>query len=47
MNNAVFGETMENMRNYRDITTEARGNYLLSAPNYHSANSFSQKIYWQ
>ena len=36
INNAVFGKTIENMRNYRDIklvTTEARWNYLVSEPN--------------
>ena len=33
INNAVFGETIENVRNYRDIklvTTEAREKYLVS-----------------
>ena len=39
MNNAVFGNTMENVGNHRDIklvTTEARRNYLLSEPNYNT-----------
>ena len=37
MNNAVFGETIENMGKHRDIrlaTTEKRRNYLVSEPNY-------------
>ena len=45
MNNAVFGKTMENARKQRDIqlgTTERRGNYLASEPNYHTANIFTE-----
>ena len=47
MNNAVFGEPLENVRKHRDIklvTTKRRRNYLVSQPNYHT-QSFSQKIY--
>ena len=39
MNNAVFGKTMENVRNNRDIkivTTDKRRSILASEPNYHS-----------
>ena len=39
MNIALFGETMENMRKHRDIrnvTTEARRNYLVSERNCHT-----------
>ena len=35
----VFGKTMENVRNHRDIkliTTESRRNYLMSEPNCHT-----------
>ena len=38
MNNAIFGKAMENVTKYRDIklgTTENRGNYLVSEPNYY------------
>ena len=39
MNNSVFGKTMENVRNHRDIrvaTTDKRRSSLASEPNYHS-----------
>ena len=39
MNIALFGETMENMRKHRDVrnlTTEARRNYLVSEQNCHT-----------
>ena len=39
MNNAVFGKTMDNVKEQRDIkpvTTERRRNYLVSEPNYHT-----------
>ena len=38
MNNAVFGNAMENVRKRRAIklvTTERRRNYLISKPNYY------------
>ena len=47
MNNAVFEKTMENVRKHRDIkfvTTEARRNYLVSKPSYHTTKIFL-KIY--
>ena len=39
MNNSVFGKTMENVRNHRDIklvTSEKRRKRLVSGPNYNS-----------
>ena len=47
MNNAVFGETMENVRKHRDIklvTTERRRNYLVSEPNYHTIRFFTENL---
>ena len=43
MNNSVFGKTMENVRNHRDIklvTTDKRRNYLASEPNYYTIKQF-------
>ena len=39
MNNSVFGKTMENVRNHRDIklvTSDKRRKRLVSEPNYQS-----------
>ena len=39
-NNVVFGKAMESFPKYRDIklvATEKRRNYLVSEPNYHTA----------
>ena len=39
MNNAVFGKTMENVRNHRDIKlvkTDKKRNKLVSEPNFHT-----------
>ena len=43
MNNSVFGKTIENVRNHRDIklvTTDERRNYLVSKLNYYTKNCF-------
>ena len=45
MNNAVRREIMKNVRKHRDIklvTTEKRRDYLVSEPNYHTTNFFSE-----
>ena len=48
MNNAVFGKTMENVRNIEEhrniklVTTERRRNYLVSEPNYHTTKFFTE-----
>ena len=47
MNNSVFGKTVENMRKHRDIklvTTEKRRIYLLSEPNYHNTDFFTENL---
>ena len=47
MNNSVFGKTMENVRNHRDIkliTTYKRRKRLASEPNYHSHKKFSEHL---
>ena len=47
MNKAVFGKTMENVREHRDIklaTTERRRNYLVSELNYHTTKFFSENL---
>ena len=47
MNNSVFGKTMENVRNYRDIKlvrTNKRRNQLVSEPNYYSTKYFSEDL---
>ena len=47
MNNAVFGRTMKNLRNYRDIklvSTKTRINYLVSEPNYQTAKFFTETL---
>ena len=47
MNNSVFGETMENVRNHRDIklvTSDKRRSILASEPNYHSSKFISKDL---
>ena len=47
MNNSVFGKTMENVRNHRDIklvTDNDRRNKLVSEPNYHTTAHFSGSL---
>ena len=46
-NNSVFGKTMENVRNHRDIklvTTDKRRSILASEPNYHSSKCISKDL---
>ena len=47
MNNSVFGKTMENVRNHRDIklvTSDKRRERLVSEPSYHSHKNFSNSL---
>ena len=47
MNNAVFGKTMENVRNRRDVklvVTEERRKKLVSEPNYDSCKQFFESF---
>ena len=47
MNNAVFGKTMENVRNHRDIkivTTNKQRSKFASDPNYHSTKYISRDL---
>ena len=47
MNNAVYGKTIENVRNHRDIklvATNARRKQLVSQPNYHTCKRFSENL---
>ena len=43
MNNSVFGKTMENIRNHRDIKLVSRSK-LVSEPNYHTINLISEDL---
>ena len=47
MNNSVFGKTMENVRNHRDIKLvipDKRRSILVSEPNYHSSKCISKDL---
>ena len=47
MNNSVFGKTVENVRNHRDIklvTSDKRRKRLVSEPNYHSHKKISDHL---
>ena len=48
INNSVFGKTMENVRNHRDIklvTTDKRVDQLVPEPNYHTRKMFSEDLW--
>ena len=44
MNNSVFGKTMQDVREHRDVklvTTDKKRNQVASEPNYHTTKYFS------
>ena len=47
MNNSVFGKTIENIRNHKDVKlvkTDKKRNKLVSEPNYHTMNLISEDL---
>ena len=47
MKNAGFGKNHGKCKKHRDfelVTTKTRRNYLVSEPNYHAANIFSEDL---
>ena len=47
MKNRVFGKTTKNLRKYRDgklVITERRKNYLVSEPNDHTTEFFTEHL---
>ena len=44
MNNAFLGKTVENVKNYRLITTKSRTNFLVSEPNCNIAKKISDNL---
>ena len=44
MNNSLFDKTSENVRKLKDIKFAIRQNYLVSEPNYHARNVFSENL---
>ena len=47
INNAVFGQTMENVTKHIDIKlvkSEREINYLVSEPNYHTTKFFTENL---
>ena len=44
MINTVFGKTMENLREQRDIKLASTENYLVLEPNYHTTTFFTEHL---